>query len=170
MTFDLLPGDWTQERPARPRPHLPGRLFGQLTDPGRTRTLGIATSGPRVDAWMVCPPARRGIRTTAPGSCAEGRFQDRRRLISEARAENHISPPPVMLRMLTSSIPKTCPRPFLRRRIEQGSDPSPRTGAGQWPRADAGGTGRIVCLLSADKLSVGSERARVQPRCAWPGR
>jgi hypothetical protein len=75
-----------------------------------------------------------------------------------------------MLRMLTSSIPKTCPRPFLRRRIEQGSDPSPRTGAGQWPRADAGGTGRIVCLLSADKLSVGSERARVQPRCAWPGR
>ena len=92
--LDLLPGDWTQERPARPRPHLPGRLFGQLTDPGRTRTLGIATSGPRIGAWMVCPPARRGIRTAAPGSCAEGRFQDRRRLISEARAEKHISPRP----------------------------------------------------------------------------
>ena len=34
--------------------------------------------------WSV-HHARRGIRTTAPGSCAEGRFQDRRRLISEAR-------------------------------------------------------------------------------------
>jgi len=70
MTFDLLPGDWAQERPARPRPHLPGRLLGQLTDPGRPRTLGIATSGPHIGAWMVCPPARRGLRTAAPGSCA----------------------------------------------------------------------------------------------------
>ena len=43
--------------------------------------------------WSV-HHARRGIRTTAPGSCAEGRFQDRRRLISEARPENHISPRP----------------------------------------------------------------------------
>ena len=47
--------------------------------------FGFAASGSRVDAWMVCPPARRGIRTAALGSCAEGRFQDRRRLISEAR-------------------------------------------------------------------------------------
>jgi hypothetical protein len=69
-------------------------LLGQLTDPGRPRTLGIATSGPRVGAWMVCPPTRRGIRTAAPGSCAERRFQDRRRLISEARADNHISQAP----------------------------------------------------------------------------
>ena len=43
--------------------------------------------------WSV-HHARRGIRTAAPGSCAEGRFQDRRRLISEARAEKHISQRP----------------------------------------------------------------------------
>jgi len=92
MTFDLSPGDWAQERPARPRPHLPGRLLGQLTDPGRPRTFGIAASGPRVGAWMVCPPARRGLRTAAPGSCAERRFQDRRRLVSEARALRHRTP------------------------------------------------------------------------------
>jgi hypothetical protein len=62
--------------------------------PWPSTDFGFATSGPRVDAWMVCPPARRGIRTAAPGSCAEGRFQDRRRLISEARADNHISQRP----------------------------------------------------------------------------
>jgi hypothetical protein len=92
--LDLLPGDWAQERPARSRPHLPGRLLGRLTDPGRPRTIGFSASGPRIGAWMVCPPARRGLRTAAPGSCADGRFQDRRRLISEARAEDHISPRP----------------------------------------------------------------------------
>ena len=59
--------------------------------PWPSTDFGIAASGPRIGAWMVCPPARRGIRTTAPGSCAEGRFQDRRRLISEASADNHIS-------------------------------------------------------------------------------
>ena len=94
---DLLtsyPGTGREERPARPRPHLPGRLLGRLTDPGRPRTLGFSASGPRIGAWMVSPPARRGLRTAAPGSCAERRFQDRRRLISEARAHNHIPPRP----------------------------------------------------------------------------
>ena len=94
MTFDLLPGDWAQERPARPRPHLPGRLFGQLTDPGRPRTSASPHPDPALTLGWSVHHARRGIRTTAPGSCAEGRFQDRRRLISEARAENHISPRP----------------------------------------------------------------------------
>ena len=62
--------------------------------PWPSADFGFAASGPRAGAWMVCPPTRRGIRTAAPGSCAEGRFQDRRRLISEARAEKHISQPP----------------------------------------------------------------------------
>src|SRR4029453_7809548 len=62
--------------------------------PWPSTDFGFSASGPRIGAWMVCPPARRGIRTAAPGSCAEGRFQDRRRLISEARADNHIPPRP----------------------------------------------------------------------------
>ena len=62
--------------------------------PWPSTDFGIAASGPRVGAWMVCPPARLGLRTAAPGSCAEGRFQDRRRLISEARADNHKSQRP----------------------------------------------------------------------------
>ena len=94
MTFDLLPGDWAQERPARPRPHLPGRLLGQLTDPGRPRTSASPHPDPALALGWSVHHARRGIRTAAPGSCAEGRFQDRRRLISEARADNHISQPP----------------------------------------------------------------------------
>jgi hypothetical protein len=122
MTFDLLPGDWTQERPARPRPHLPGRLFGQFTDPGRTRTLGIAASGPRIGAW---PPARRGLRTTAPGSCAEGRFQDRRRLISEARAEKHISPRPSCSVCLHHQSQKPVPGLSSARGQSRGQTPRP---------------------------------------------
>src|SRR5262245_44074528 len=66
---DLLtsyPGTGRKERPARPRPHLPGRLLGQLTDPGRTRTLGIAASGPRIGAWMVCPPCQARFTDCGP--------------------------------------------------------------------------------------------------------
>ena len=42
---------------------------------------------------MVCPPARRGIRTAAPGSCAEQRFPGPPPLISEARVEKHNAHP-----------------------------------------------------------------------------
>src|SRR5262245_55675147 len=66
---DLLtsyPGTGREERPARPHPHLPGRLFGQLTDPGRSRTFGIATSGPRIGAWMVCPPCQARFADCGP--------------------------------------------------------------------------------------------------------
>src|SRR5262245_52693000 len=59
---------------------------------------------------MVCPPARRELRTAAPGSCAEGRFQDRRASHLRGATRQPHPAAPVMLRALTSSTRKTYPR------------------------------------------------------------
>ena len=81
---------------------------------GRPRTSASPHPGPALTLGWSVHHARRGIRTTAPGSCAEGRFQDRR--ASHLRGTRRKPHPaaPVMLRLLTSSTPKTYPRPFLR--------------------------------------------------------
>ena len=57
--------------------------------PKRLVAYDFASSGPQPGAWMICPPTRRNDRTATLGSCAERRFQDRRPLISEARASKH---------------------------------------------------------------------------------
>jgi hypothetical protein len=167
MTFDLLPGDWTQERPARPRPHLPGRLFGQLTDSGRTRTLDFSASGPRIGAWMVCPPTRRGIRTAAPGSCAERRFQDRRRLISEAGAENHISPRPSCSVSLHHELAKLIPAAGAHRWSAAGVVPAagevraqshPRASRAHASRNGSGGNAPPRCSTPPIQLAGISSR------------
>ena len=87
--FDLLPGDWAQERPARSRPHLPGCLLGQLTDPGRPRTSASPHPGPALALGWSVHHARRGIRTTAPGSCAEGRAAVSPRISSPRHAQKN---------------------------------------------------------------------------------
>jgi hypothetical protein len=82
--------------------------------PWPSTDFGFATSGPRVGAWMVCPPARRGIRTAALGSCVEMRVQEHRAShLRGARRQTHLAAP-VMLRMPTSSTQKIYPRPLLR--------------------------------------------------------
>src|SRR5436190_15245445 len=69
-------------------------LARSVHQPKRLVVRDFAASGSRADARLVWPPARRGIRTAAPGSCAELRLQDTALLISGACAEDHIPPPP----------------------------------------------------------------------------
>jgi len=68
MTSWPLTRDWAQKRPARSRPHLPGRLFGQLTDPGRTRTSASLHPGPALAlGWSVHQPGEvSGLQPSAP--------------------------------------------------------------------------------------------------------
>ena len=65
-----------------------GAWPGRSTDPGCCRTSGLAASGPRVGAWMVCPPTRRGFRTAAPGSCAGRRLPGSPRFPSPGHAHH----------------------------------------------------------------------------------
>ena len=54
-----------------------------------TRHRHIRTPHWRLDGLST---SQARLRTAAPGSCAERRFQDRRRLVSEARALRHRTP------------------------------------------------------------------------------
>ena len=76
--LDLLPGDWAEERPARLRPHLPGRLLGQFTDLWPSTDFGFAASGPRIEAWMVCPPCQARYPDYGPRPVLRGGLQCRR--------------------------------------------------------------------------------------------
>src|SRR2546429_2006165 len=69
------------------------RLLDQGTSRRDLSLRDFAASGPRADARLVWPPARRGIRTAAPGSCAELRLQDTALLISGAGTGEHIARP-----------------------------------------------------------------------------
>ena len=53
---------------------------------------------PNPSAWMICPPARRGDRTAALGSCIESGPAGNRHLISEAASGNHTT------RQMSSSV------------------------------------------------------------------
>ncbi len=108
---------------------------------------------------MVCPPARRGIRTAAPGSCAEGRFQDRRRLISEARAENHISPRPSCSVCLHYEPQKLIPGARAHGGSAPGVIPAARTvdcAAGWGSRTAAGAFQRSNQAFTKSRARVGS--------------
>src|SRR4029078_730261 len=63
-----LPRDWGQEPPALSRPHLPGRLLGQLTDPGRPRTSASPHPDPALTlGWSVHQPGEvSGLQPPAP--------------------------------------------------------------------------------------------------------
>jgi hypothetical protein len=71
------------ERPARPSPHVPGRLSGQAPAQAVPGGSGFAASGSRPDAWMVCPPAWRDDRTAASRLLHRGAvLQGARHLVS----------------------------------------------------------------------------------------
>jgi hypothetical protein len=99
--FGLRPIDLRPLLPAAERVNaLLGRVRASSTlarsvhQPKRLVIHDFAASGSRADARLVWPPARRGIRTAAPGSCAELRLQDTALLISGAGIGEHIVRPP----------------------------------------------------------------------------
>jgi hypothetical protein len=80
-------------------------------------------------ARLVWPPCRARRRTAAPGSQSEGRSQESRRLISEARAREHIAPRPSSLIRIHCESQETIPAAQIRaRRADASLGPAPSQG------------------------------------------
>ena len=121
------PGDWAQERPARSRPHLPGRLFGQHHRPWPSARPRLRQHpGPALTLGRSVHHARRGVRTAAPGSWARGAVAASPRVSSPRPRRKPHPAAPVMLRIATSSTRKTYPRPLLRTGIDLSARGSPK--------------------------------------------